>query len=135
MSELLSFEKFLVMNGIKQKTTDDTIYDRLLLKEYNSRFLDKLFNIKSKKVSQEYRNRKTDQEYFDLWEDSKVRILHFTIQIGNEECPEHLISKTEYDLELHPLHLLESDISDLNVNSASFNLNLDKEVCLNLCIV
>ena len=36
MSELLQLsEMFLVINGIKMKTTDDTIYDRLLLKEYN----------------------------------------------------------------------------------------------------
>jgi len=128
MSELLQLsEMFLVMNGIKQKTTDDTIYDRLLLKEYNSRFLDKLFNIKSKKISQEYRKRKSDQEYFDFMGRFEGENIAFHLyRSAMRNVPEHLISKTEYDL-CYILHLLESDISDLNVNSASFNLNLDKE--------
>lgn len=128
MSELLQLcEMFLVMNGLRQTKSDDSIYNRLLLREYNSRFLDNLFNIKIKKIRQEYRNRKTDQEFFDFMGRIEAEnIAYYLYRSAMKNVPEHLISKTEYDL-CYILHLLESDISDLNVNSASFNLNLDKE--------
>ena len=128
MSELLQLsEMFLVINGIKVNTTDDNIYDRLLLKEYNSRFLDKLFNIKSKKIRQDYINRKTDQEYFDFMGRFEGENIAFHLyRSAMKNVPEHLINKSEYDL-CYILHLLESDVSDLNVNAVSFNLDLDKE--------
>ncbi|HAY34573.1 MAG TPA: hypothetical protein PK536_10540 [Ignavibacteria bacterium] len=129
MSELLQLtEMFLVVNSIKKNTSVNNHYNSILLREYNSRYLDNLFKLKIKKISELYKDRKIDHEYFDfLGRLEAENIAYHLYRSEMKHVPGHLISRSEYDL-CYILLLLEFDINDLNVNMASFNLNLEKEV-------
>ncbi|MBK9333317.1 MAG: hypothetical protein IPM96_13135 [Ignavibacteria bacterium] len=129
MSELLQLtEMFLVINSIKKNTVEDNHYNSILLREYNSRFLDNLFKLKIKKIRKQYKVRKIDHEYFDFMGRLEAENIAFHLyRSGMKNVPGHLISRTEYDL-CYILLLLEFNMTDLNVNMASFNIDFEKEI-------
>lgn len=126
MSELLSLcEIFLVINDLKIKSYSDSRFNKVLLKEYNNRFLDSHFKVKLKKIKKDYGIKKIDSEHFDnLGKIESENIAYYLYRSEMDKVPEHLIKRTEYNL-CHILQLLEYDVTDLTVNSAAFNINFD----------
>jgi hypothetical protein len=129
MSELLRLcEVFLVINNLKSNSFSNNRFSRILLHEYNSRFLDKHFELKLKKIREEYSTRKIDSEYFDVLGKLESENIAFHLYRSSmQEVPAHLLKRAEYNF-IHILQLLEFDLMDLAVNKVAFNLNYDAEL-------
>jgi hypothetical protein len=129
MSELLKLcEIFLVVNNLKAGSFSDSRFNRALLNEYNVRFLDKHFELKLKKIREEYSTRKIDSEYFDVLGKLESENIAFHLYRSSmQEVPAHLLKRAEYNF-IHILQLLEFDMMDLAVNKVSFNLKYDSEL-------
>ncbi len=129
MSELLRLcEIFLVINNLKKSSFSDNRFNRILLNEYNTRFLDKLFELKLKKVREEFSTRKIDSEYFDMLGKLEAENIAFHLYRSSmQKVPGHLMKRAE-DNFIHILQLLEFDMMDMAVNKEAFNLNFDKEL-------
>ena len=129
MSELLKLcEIFLVVNNLKAGSFSDSRFNRALLNEYNIRFLDKHFELKLKKIREEYSTRKIDSEYFDVLGKLESENIAFHLYRSSmHEVPAHLLKRAEYNF-IHILQILEFDKMDLAVNKTAFNLNFDVEL-------
>lgn len=126
MSELLKLcEIFLVVNNLKANSFSDSRFNRVLLNQYNIRFLDKHFELKLKKIREEYSTRKIDSEYFDMLGKLESENIAFHLYRSSmREVPPHLLKRAEYNF-IHILQLLEFDMMDMAVNKEAFNLNFD----------
>lgn len=129
MSELLRLcEIFLVVNNLKSCSFSDSRFNRVLLNEYNTRFLDKHFELKLRKIREEYSARKIDSDYFDVLGKLESENIAFHLYRSSmNEVPGHLLKRAEYNF-IHILQLLEYDMIDLKVNQVAFNLDYDSEL-------
>jgi hypothetical protein len=129
MSEMLNqCELFLVFNELKNNSFSDTMIKRILLKEYNKRFLDSHFSLKYKNIQKEFKETKIDFEYFDRLGKIEAENITFDLYRSSmENVPQKLLKRSEYHL-CFIFQLLEFDIIDLTVNAAAFNLNFENEL-------
>jgi hypothetical protein len=129
MSELFRLcEVFLVINNLKAKSYSDNRFNMILLHEYNIRFLDRHFELKLKKIQDEYSAKKIDLDYFDMLGKLEAENIGFHLyRSAMQEVPAHLLKRAEHNF-IHILQLLEFDMMDLAVNKSSFNLNFDDEL-------
>lgn len=129
MSDLLKLcEIFLVVNNFKAGSFSDSRFNRVLLNEYNVRFLDKHFELKLKKIRDEYSTKEIDSEYFDVLGKLESENIAFHLYRSfMQEVPPHLLKRAEYNF-IHILQLLEFDMMDMAVNQTAFNLNFDNEL-------
>lgn len=128
MSELLRLcEIFLIVNRLNKNSYADNLSGRILLNEFNTRFLDKQFELKLKKIRDGFTGKKIDTEYFDMMGKIEAENIAFHLYRSSyQEVPELLLKRAEYNL-VCILQLLEFDIMDLAVNKAAFNLDFSEE--------
>lgn len=131
MSELLSLcELFLVFFNFKKNSYQDFRINRILLNEYNRRFLDAQFKLKLKNIQNGFSERKIDFEYFDNLGKLESESIAFDLYRSSmENVAPKVLKRSEYHL-CNILQLIEFDINDLYVNMSAFNLNFDSALML-----
>ena len=133
MSELLRLcEVFLVINRLNKNSFADNLSNRILLNEFNTRFLDKQFELKLKKIRDAFSHKKIDYEYFDMIGKLEAENIAFHLYRSSmHEVHELLLKRAEYNL-IYILQILEFDLMDFAVNKAALNLDFSKEPALSL---
>lgn len=129
MSELLRLcELFLPVNDFKWKNNTAFYNNMIVLKEFNKRHLDSLFQLKIKKYQHALKKNLIDPEYYDSLGKIEAESVAFDLYRSSmENVPLKVVQRSEYNL-CYITQLLEFDLNDLSVNMSAYNLNFESEL-------
>ncbi|MEO8211214.1 MAG: hypothetical protein ABI840_11705, partial [bacterium] len=129
MSELLHLcELFFAANNMKESFDSAFYSNMIVLKEYNKRHLDNLFQLKIKKYPQILKRNLIDIEYYESLGKIEAESIAFDLYRSSmENVPLKVLQRSEYNL-CYIAQLLEFDLTDLRVNMSAFNLNFESEL-------
>src|SRR4030095_7203776 len=129
-SEFLGLLKqFLIQLGLK---SDSDIQTRLVLNQYNTRFIDSLFKSTINAYKKELNSKNmVDQMYFDKWFNIEQETVQFGLSRNKQnEISENVVYRAGYQILNLYIWLLES-LSEIKTNEFIFNAvyepNLPKE--------